>query len=55
MTDKIITAREAAEILGVRRQHISRLVKAGKITLTEGSVIAYRDSPKNKGGRPPGV
>ena len=54
MTDKIITAAEAAKILGVSRPYISRLLKAGKITLTEKSVIAYRDSPKNKGGRPPG-
>ena len=54
MTDKTITAAEAAKILGVGRPYISRLLKAGKITLTEKSVIAYRDSPKNKGGRPRG-
>lgn len=56
--DKIITAKEAADILNLSRERISQLLKARKIGTREGGieydkVIHYRDNRKN--GRPEGT
>lgn len=54
-----VSAKKASEILSCTRSNISRLLKKGTLVLTsEGitleSVLAYRDAPRNPGGRPLG-
>lgn len=57
--DEIISAKEAAEILGITRRHVTRLVEAGLIEgrklerdwmITRASVLAYK---AQKEGNPP--
>lgn len=59
--DELITAGEAARIAGVSRQRINELASSGRLgkqvagrywVFTRDEVEAYRDAPKNKGGRP---
>lgn len=57
----LITAGEAARIAGVKIQRIHELANAKRIgqkvagrfwVFTRAEIEAYRDGPKNKGGRP---
>ena len=56
-----LTAGEVAEILGVNRQRVNQLAKAGRIgrqiagrywVLTRAEIEAFKHQPKSKGGRP---
>ena len=56
-----LTAGEAAEILGVNRQRINQLAKAGRLgrqiagrywVFTRAEIEAFKNQPKSKGGRP---
>ena len=60
--DEEITGGEAAKVLGVTRQQVNRLAHQGKLVgrhvagrfwiFKRGDVLAYKDQPKNPGGRP---
>jgi excisionase family DNA binding protein len=61
MSDEEILAGEAAKILGVNRQRINELARAGRIgrqvvgrywVFTRAELEAYKAAPKSKGGRP---
>ena len=56
-----LTAGEAAQILGVNRQRINQLAKAGRLgrqiagrywVFTRAEIEAFKNQPKSKGGRP---
>jgi excisionase family DNA binding protein len=60
--DELITVGEAARIAGVSTQRIYELAAAGRLgrrvvdrywLFTREEVAAYRDAPKDTGGRPP--
>lgn len=60
--DEEITGGQAAALLGVTRQHVNRLAHDGKLpgrhvagrfwVFKRGDVLAYKNQPKNVGGRP---
>ena len=61
-SDAEITGGEAARLLGVTRQHISKLALSGKLpgrqvlgrywVFRRGDVLAYKRAEKSRGGRP---
>ena len=61
--DDLLTADQAAEYLGVTRQRIYVLTKAGRIgrrigstwLFTRGELEAFKQQPRSKGGRPKAV
>jgi excisionase family DNA binding protein len=59
--DEELTAGEAAVILGVNRQRVNELARAGRIgrqvagrywVFTRAELEAFKSAPKSKGGRP---
>lgn len=57
--NEVVSAKEAAEILGISRRHVTRLIKAGHLDgrklerdwiITRSSVLAYK---AQKEGKPP--
>jgi excisionase family DNA binding protein len=61
MNDEEILAGEAAKILGVNRQRVNELARAGRLghqvagrywVFTRTELEAYKALPKSKGGRP---
>lgn len=56
--NKIITSKEAGEILNCGRANISYLIKHGKLTIRDGGItldsVEYHKAHKSKGGRPLG-
>ncbi len=59
--DEELTAGEAAVILGVNRQRVNELARAGRIgrqvagrywVFTRAELEAFKNAPKSKGGRP---
>ncbi len=58
---ELLTAAEAARLLGVTRQRMTALAHAGRLgrqiagryyVFTRAEVEAYKNEPKSKGGRP---
>ncbi len=59
--DDLLTAAEAARVLGLTRQRVTALAHAGRMgrqiagryyVFTRAEIEAYREEPKSKGGRP---
>lgn len=59
--EELLTAAEAARVLGLSRQRVTHLAHEGRIgrqvanrfyVFTRAELEAYRAGPKNKGGRP---
>ena len=59
--EELITAGQAAQIAGLSRQRINQLAESGRLgrqvagrywVFTRREVEEYRDTPRDKGGRP---
>ncbi len=61
MDEDLLSAKQAAEFLGVTRARINQLAEEGRLTRREiggyflylrSELEAYKNAPKDKGGRP---